>query len=88
MRATRAHFILYVADQAAAARFYCRALGLTPSLDVPGMTEFDLGGRASVRTIAFEPLPRDQGSHARRERKVPQLIVAELFKGIHECRRG
>lgn len=36
--------ILYVADQRRAARFYATVLGLDPSLDVPGMTEFDLGG--------------------------------------------
>lgn len=36
--------ILYVADQRRAARFYATVLGLEPTLDVPGMTEFDLGG--------------------------------------------
>ena len=38
----RAHFILYVADQAASARFYEKVLGQKPALDVPGMTEFHL----------------------------------------------
>jgi uncharacterized glyoxalase superfamily protein PhnB len=41
-----AHFILYVADQNASARFYERALRLVPRLHVPGMTEFDLPGGA------------------------------------------
>jgi len=36
--------ILYVADQRRAATFYAALLGLEPSLDVPGMTEFDLDG--------------------------------------------
>lgn len=36
--------ILYVTDQTRAAAFYADVLGLAPSLDVPGMTEFDLGG--------------------------------------------
>ncbi|MGB7980018.1 MAG: VOC family protein [Candidatus Nanopelagicales bacterium] len=36
--------ILYVADQRRAAKFYAALLGLEPSLDVPGMTEFDLDG--------------------------------------------
>lgn len=36
--------ILYVADQARAKAFYADVLGLIPTLDVPGMTEFDLGG--------------------------------------------
>ena len=36
-------FILYVADQARARDFYRRVLAAEPVLDVPGMTEFDLG---------------------------------------------
>ncbi|MCI6556432.1 MAG: VOC family protein [Schaalia hyovaginalis] len=36
--------ILYVADQGRARDFYAAVLEETPSLDVPGMTEFDLGG--------------------------------------------
>jgi uncharacterized protein len=39
-----AQFILYVADQARARDFYRRVLAAEPVLDVPGMTEFDLGG--------------------------------------------
>ena len=37
-------FILYVADQARARDFYRHVLATEPVLDVPGMTEFDLGG--------------------------------------------
>ncbi|MEW5765492.1 MAG: VOC family protein [Acidobacteriota bacterium] len=37
------HLILYVADQARSADFYRKALAAEPCLDVPGMTEFDLG---------------------------------------------
>jgi catechol 2,3-dioxygenase-like lactoylglutathione lyase family enzyme len=37
-------FILYVADQTRAREFYTAVLGQDPVLDVPGMTEFDLGG--------------------------------------------
>lgn len=39
----RAHFILYVADQKRSRDFYAAALGIEPTLDVPGMTEFHLG---------------------------------------------
>ncbi len=39
-----AEFILYVADQAKARDFYRHVLAAEPVLDVPGMTEFDLGG--------------------------------------------
>ncbi|EYF03470.1 VOC family protein [Chondromyces apiculatus] len=39
----RAHFILYVRDPAASRDFYESVLQRAPSLDVPGMTEFELG---------------------------------------------
>jgi uncharacterized glyoxalase superfamily protein PhnB len=41
-----AHFILFVRDQTAAAAFWSAALAHGPRLDVPGMTEFDLGDGA------------------------------------------
>lgn len=41
-------FVLYVADQAAAAAFYRRVLGVEPVLDVPGMTSFALEGGAEL----------------------------------------
>ncbi len=41
-------FVLYVADQAAAAGFYRAVLAAEPRLDVPGMTEFALPGGATL----------------------------------------
>lgn len=38
----RAHFILYVSDQVRSTAFYASVLGVAPSLNVPGMTEFEL----------------------------------------------
>ncbi len=35
-------FILYVSDQVRSTEFYGKLLGLQPSLNVPGMTEFNL----------------------------------------------
>jgi catechol 2,3-dioxygenase-like lactoylglutathione lyase family enzyme len=65
-----AHFILYVADQQKSARFYAGALALEPRLDVPGMTEFDLGGgavlglmpAAGVKRLLGERLPDPAGA--------------------------
>lgn len=37
-----AHLIFYVKDQIRSAKFYSAVLGLSPTLDVPGMTEFFL----------------------------------------------
>lgn len=40
----RTMIILYVADQARSRAFYSAVLGASPTLDVPGMTEFPLAG--------------------------------------------
>lgn len=37
-------FVLYVRDQARSRAFYAEILQASPTLDVPGMTQFDLGG--------------------------------------------
>jgi uncharacterized protein len=42
MKVRKAHFILYVSDQAASTLFYSAVLGAGPTLDVPGMTEFTI----------------------------------------------
>ena len=40
----KTEFILYVSDQQRSRDLYAVLLDLDPVLDVPGMTEFDLGG--------------------------------------------
>ena len=65
MRITASEFILYVADQSRSARFYSRVLGVEPTLDVPGMTEFALSPvcklglmpETSIARIISGPLP-------------------------------
>lgn len=41
-------FVLFVADQRAAATYYSAALGTAPTLDVPGMTRFQLSEGADL----------------------------------------
>jgi catechol 2,3-dioxygenase-like lactoylglutathione lyase family enzyme len=61
---TKAHFILYVRDQARSTEFYRQVLDFPPALDVPGMTEFALTDQcvlglmpeASVRHLLGERL--------------------------------
>ncbi|MEW5852319.1 MAG: VOC family protein [Myxococcota bacterium] len=61
----KAHFILYVADQQRAARFYSSVLGVEPTFDVPGMTEFTLHDgcilglmpEAGIKRLLGERLP-------------------------------
>lgn len=63
-------FILYVADQQVSRDFYAKALALTPTLDVPGMTEFTLSPgcvlglmpASGIAKIISGPLPHpDRG---------------------------
>ena len=59
------HLILYVRDQRAAASFWRTVLDRPPVLDVPGMTEFDLGTRvvlglmpeAGIKSLPGSSLP-------------------------------
>jgi uncharacterized protein len=60
--ATRAHLILYVADQARSARFYERVLGQAPVLDVPGMTEFALSAGAVLGLMPAAGIKRLLGA--------------------------
>jgi predicted enzyme related to lactoylglutathione lyase len=61
----QAEFILYVASQSAATAFWSQVLNHSPSLDVPGMTEFALGDGAllglmpeeGIRTLLGAALP-------------------------------
>ncbi len=80
-----AHFILYVADQAASTAFYARVLGTAPTLDVPGMTELTLGSGAvlglmsegGIRRLLGERLPDPS-----RARGIPR---AELYLRVSDA---
>ncbi len=80
----RAHFILYVRDQARSTRFYSAALGVQPSLDVPGMTEFELPGgsilglmpEGGIKRLIGQPLP-DPSTATGIPRAELYLIVGE-----------
>jgi uncharacterized protein len=52
------HFILYVRDQARARDFYQCVLGLSPQLDVAGMTEFALSSGATLGLMPEENIKR------------------------------
>ena len=62
---TKAHFILYVKDQARSTEFYQQVLDFPPTLDVPGMTEFALADQcvlglmpeAGIKRLLGERLP-------------------------------
>lgn len=51
-------FILYVKDQALSTAFYRTLLGKAPSLDVPGMTEFELGNGCKLGLMPNDGIAR------------------------------
>lgn len=63
-------FILYVKDQQRSRDFYAAVLNKEPALDVPGMTEFRLGGggvlglmpEAGIRALLGPALPDPAGA--------------------------
>lgn len=74
-----AHLILYVADQAASARFYAAALGRQPRLDVPGMTEFELGGGAVLGLMPVTGIKRLLGGGLPDPARAAGVPRAELY---------
>lgn len=78
-----AHLILYVLDQAASAAFYRAVLARAPRLDVPGMTEFEVGGavlglmpEAGIKRLLGDALP-DPSSARGIPRAELYLLVAD-----------
>lgn len=80
MLGSKLHVILYVRDQAASAAFYRAALAVSPRLDVPGMTEFEVGG-AVLGLMPEEGIVR---CSARRSR-IQRLLVACLAPSSTSC---
>ena len=84
----RVHFILYVANQERSKAFYSAVLDMAPSLDEPGMTEFDLGD-AVLGLMPEEGAWRLFGSsvyHPAAARGVPRSELYLLFddaKRVH-----
>ncbi|MCB9025209.1 MAG: glyoxalase [Bdellovibrionaceae bacterium] len=64
-------FILYVQNQDKSKEFYQYVLGKTPTLHVPGMTEFSLGSKSGlglmpekgIKRIIGDPLPTPVKGH-------------------------
>ena len=92
MHITATEFILFVADQARSTAFYRALLGREPVLDVPGMTEFDLGHgtklglmpEQGIARIISGPLP-----HPATGQGVPRcelyLVVEDLDAAVQEA---
>lgn len=67
----KANFILYVKDQERSTAFYTKVLGLEPTLNVPGMTEFRIGDlcflglmpEKGIKRLLGDALPDPSGAN-------------------------
>lgn len=83
----KSHIILYVQDQRQSAKFYSSVLDMQPTLDVPGMTEFDLSEQcvlglmpeSGVKKLLAPNLPDPAAG-----RGIPR---AELYLVVDDCRK-
>ncbi len=75
----RAHFILYVSDQARSREFYAAVLAGPPRLHVPGMTEFDLGEGAVLGLMPEAGIRRLLGAAIPDPARAAGVPRAELY---------
>lgn len=82
------HFILYVSDQGRSEAFYAEALGKNPSLSVPGMTEFDLGGGAVLGLMPASGIRRLLGEELPDPEQASGIPRAELYLRVQDAGSG
>ncbi len=73
------HFILYVNDQIRSRDFYTAVLGEEPSLDVPGMTEFEMPGNAILGLMPSVGISRLLGPVLPDPTKAAGVPRAEIY---------
>lgn len=73
------HFILYVADQRKSREFYAAVLGHEPTLDVPGMTEFDLVDGAILGLMPEDGIARLLGEAIEHPSRAAGVARSELY---------
>lgn len=79
------HLILYVADQRKSTDFYSSVLGFKPRLDVPGMTEFDLGGDAILGLMPETGIKKLLGDKINDPTAGREFPRAELYLVLHDA---
>ena len=82
MEISSTEFILYVQDQSASRRFYEAILGKQPTLDVPGMTEFELSAGVKLGLMPNDGIARilkDSLPHPQSGKGIPRC---ELYLGV------
>ena len=78
------HFILYVRDQTASTSFYCSILGQEPTLNVPGMTEFQLEPNCILGLMPEKGIKRLLGDAIRDPEATTGASRAELYLRVSD----
>ncbi len=81
-----AHFIFYVDDQASATVFYSSVLDASPSLEVPGMTQFNLPGGSTLGLMPSEGIKRLLGERLPDPNTAAGIPRAELYLIVEDPR--
>lgn len=78
----RIEFILYVKDQVQATTFYKAVLACEPTLNVPGMTEFELRDRVVLGLMPASGIRRLLGDSIQDPSLADQIPRAELYLSV------
>ena len=79
------HFILYVTDQAKSTSFYAAVLAREPRLNVPGMTEFELGEEAVLGLMPESGIKRLLGADLPDPAAAHGVPRAELYLLVEQA---
>jgi catechol 2,3-dioxygenase-like lactoylglutathione lyase family enzyme len=81
----QAHFIFYVHNQQLSKTFYQRVLGMEPSLDVDGMTEFRLGEACVLGVMPISGIKRLLGAALPDPAQCRGIPKAELYLCVDDA---
>ncbi|MCB0361853.1 MAG: VOC family protein [Bdellovibrionales bacterium] len=78
------HFILYVADQSKSTSFYSTVLDRQPTLNVPGMTEFNIDDKCVIGLMPEQGIKRLLGDAIQDPSKGSRGPRAELYLRVND----
>ena len=80
----KTHFILYVSDQRRSASFYAAVLAVPPTLDVPGMTEFELSDSTILGLMPVNGIVKLLGERIPHPSQGQGIPRAELYLVVED----
>ncbi len=80
----KVQFILYVVDQAESTSFYTKVLGQEPSLNVPGMTQFEMPGGSTLGVMPTAGIKKLLGEKLPNPEKAAGVPRAELYLRVSD----